>query len=398
MKHLHFDLVGGLSGDMFIGALLDAFPALADTLPAVIETAGFKELVTLHTTAANDGTLTGTHFQVLPAGDAEGHHHRHYSEIRSILQQAPVPDRTREAALGIFHLIAEVEARIHGKTVDEVAFHEVGAWDSIADILCAAHLINAMGDATWSTSALPLGGGQVRTAHGMLPVPAPATALLLKGFPFVDDGISGERITPTGAAILRYLNPTRLPPAGVTLAHTGFGFGTRKFPGISNVARLLVFDAVDSAPWQQDQVVRLAFEIDDQTPEDLGIALERLRGENGVRDLLTHWVTGKKGRHMLAVRLLCEPAEEPAIIARCFEETTTLGIRRELVTRALLPRDVTEVVVNGTSYRTKLTQRPDGETAKAESDDIQSANLKRHDREQLRRQIETTALDPGEDP
>ncbi len=398
MRHLHLDLVGGLSGDMFIGALLDAFPEYTDSLQTVVEAAGFQDLVKLATTRADDGTLTGTHFRVSPATDAEGHHHRHYSDIRSILEQAPITPRTREIALGIFHLIAEVEASIHGKTVEQVAFHEVGAWDSIADIVCASHLIDAMGSATWSVSALPLGGGQVKTAHGMLPVPAPATALLLKEFEFVDDGISGERITPTGAAILRYLAPTKLTPGGATLTHTGFGFGTKRFPGISNVTRLMVFESEQAPAWQQDQVVQLEFEVDDQTPEDLAIALEHLRDTSGVRDLVSSWVTGKKGRHMLSVRLLCDPALESTITARCFEETTTLGIRRELITRAILNRDAAHIDLDGSNYRVKLAHRPTGDTAKPESDDIAATNLARSGREALRRQIESRALTPQEDP
>ncbi|MDA0979359.1 MAG: DUF111 family protein, partial [Proteobacteria bacterium] len=184
--HLHLDLVGGLSGDMFIGAMLDTFPALDGDLEAVIEAAGFPDLVELGCSSHDDGTLTGTRFSV--SAREQGHHHRHFSEIRRILEESALDTETRAGALGIFQLIADAEAHIHGKPVEDIAFHEVGAWDSIADVVLAAHLIARSGASSWSVSAVPAGRGWVNTAHGKLPVPAPATALLLEGFELVDDG------------------------------------------------------------------------------------------------------------------------------------------------------------------------------------------------------------------
>ncbi len=226
MRHIHLDLVGGLSGDMFISVMLDCFPANAAALEPLLEQAGFKDLVRLESEPFDDGTLTGTRFRVLADKDAEGHHHRHYSEIRRILGESALPEDVQTVALSIFHLIAEVEAEIHGKTVESVAFHEVGAWDSIADIVCAAYLIDAA-DASFSVSRVPLGAGQVKTAHGMLPIPAPATARLLEGFEFFTDGLEGERVTPTGAAILKLLAPAREGPPGQSRKCSGYGFGTK---------------------------------------------------------------------------------------------------------------------------------------------------------------------------
>ncbi|MEX2326545.1 MAG: LarC family nickel insertion protein, partial [Pseudomonadales bacterium] len=241
--HIHLDLVGGLAGDMFVGAILDCFPDLARSLPGQLDLAGFRDLVELEIKPADDGILTGTQFKVVADQDAEGHHHRHYSEIRKIICESGLAENVKHHALGIFEIIAAAEASIHGKPIEKIAFHEVGAWDSIADIVCAGVLIDTIGATSWSVSKLPLGRGQVKTAHGMLPVPAPATALILEGFEFFDDGLMGERITPTGAAILKHLSTTPgLGPGVSTLRKSGYGFGTKRFPGISNVVRMLVFD------------------------------------------------------------------------------------------------------------------------------------------------------------
>ena len=238
--HLHLDLVGGISGDMFISAMLDCYPALANELPLQIDKAGLSQLVSLAHEKHNDGIISGSRFTVTAGEDAEGHHHRHYSEIKRILETSRLDERTKQISLDIFHIIAVAEAAIHDKEVENIAFHEVGAWDSIADVICAAYLIATTNIKSSSCSALPLGGGQVKTAHGMLPIPAPATTLILAGFEFFDDGVKGERITPTGAAILKYLNPSTKPIA--SLKHQGMGFGTKVMPGISNVLRLLIME------------------------------------------------------------------------------------------------------------------------------------------------------------
>ncbi len=392
--HIHLDLVGGLSGDMFIGALLDCFADHGASLSRIIDDAGFHDLVVVSSAPVNDGTLTGTRFKVAASTDAHGHHHRHFSEIQRILTESSLPDDTRRHALGIFQLLAEAEAAIHGTTVSEVAFHEVGAWDSIADVVCAAHMIATMDVKSWSVGQLPLGRGTVNTAHGRLPVPAPATALLLRGYEFSDDGIEGERITPTGAAILKYLSPTQDNRArGMKLRTTGCGFGTRKFPGISNVVRVLVFDTTAGAgDWLEDDVVQLEFEIDDQAPEELAVALDRLRLQNGVLDLVQTSVYGKKGRQMLAIRVLVEPGLEEAIIRSCFDETTTLGIRRQVTRRSILRRAETVISLDGIDYRLKVAARPFGLTAKLEQEDALLLPGDRRSRLALRHTLEQEAI------
>ena len=392
MRHLHLDLVGGLSGDMFIGAILDAFPEMVGGLQEIIVSAGFPDLVSLDAVPHDDGTLTGTRFRVLAISE-ESHHHRHYKEIKEKLEGSRLHETTRKCALAIFYAIAEVEAAVHGKTIESVAFHEVGAWDSIADIVLAAHLISEL-DATWSVSRIPLGRGIIETAHGRLPVPAPATEKLLVGFDVFDDGIEGERVTPTGAAILKVLAPARRLPAGLKFDNTGYGFGTRVFPDIANVLRVSVFaSTVENVPWEIDQVMQLRFEIDDQTPEQLAQALDLLRQETGVLDVIQQPTFGKKQRQSFAVTLMVRIEVADEVTRRCFELTPTLGIRRERIERAVLRREEIVVLVNEHPYRVKVARRPGGITAKIEMDDLVESNLSQTEQAEVRQMAERLAVE-----
>src|SRR5262249_10593072 len=180
-----------------------------------------------------------------------------FRDIRTRLERSTLKPGVKRRAIHIFTLLAEVEGKVHGMPAEAVSFHELGGWDSIADMVGAAFLIEALDPSTWSVSALPQGSGRVKTDHGWLPVPTPATALLLQGFELFDDGLPGERVTPTGAAILKHLNtapgdaPHRHRPR--RLLRIGTGFGTRTFPGLSNVLRVLVSEpAAENA--SSDQV------------------------------------------------------------------------------------------------------------------------------------------------
>ncbi len=392
-RHLHLDLVGGLSGDMFISGMLDAFPEWQLDLESVISDAGFPSLVQLTRAPFDDGTLTGTRFKVDAAEEAE-HHHRHYSQIRDTINRSALSESVKSIALEVFRLIAEVEAAIHGKTVEKVAFHEVGAWDSIADIILAATMIDLADAASFSISAIPVGRGSVETAHGRLPVPAPATAKLLQGFHVIDDGIEGERVTPTGAAIIRFLNPAASLPSGLRMGNQGYGFGTKKFPGISNVVRITRYEsAEEDAPWDEDSVCALSFEIDDQTAESLAAALDEIRQHEAVLDVTQQAVFGKKQRQGSSISVLVTPGGMDAVTSLIFEMTTTLGVRREVIQRAVLPREAVTVTVGELKVRVKVARRPNGYTAKVEMDDLVAADLSRHDLEQVRIEAERIAIE-----
>lgn len=417
--HIHLDALGGVAGDMFAAALLDAFPEHREGVSASVRAVDSRLACTVR--AHNDGILRGLRFAVSGPGAEPGHRHDHHahdpahhdhahahdhhhhhgpdhghrpwSEIRAALEAADLAPAVRAHALAIFGHLAEAEARVHGLAVEAVAFHEVGAFDSIADIVAAAHLIAALEVRSWSVSALPLGSGRVKTQHGPLPVPAPATTLLLEGFPTLDDGIPGERVTPTGAAILRHLcgaDPGRGRPRGI-LGRTGIGFGTKVLPGLSNCLRALVLAEGAAAAGRRDLAV-IAFEIDDQSGEDLAMGLDRLREESGVLDVVQAPVIGKKGRMMVHVQALVRPESLEAAIEACFRETTTIGLRYHQVAGAVLDRAARTVEQAGRPVRVKIVDRPGGRTAKAEADDARD-HPGHAVRATLRREAERRALE-----
>jgi uncharacterized protein (TIGR00299 family) protein len=459
--HIHLDPIGGIAGDMFAAALLDLRPELEAGLHAALETAGFTAIVRVAREAFNDGVLSGSRFKVRPVAaehhdgddhshghnhdhshdhghdhgqshdDAHAHdhghnhdhdhshdhshqHQRHYKEVVALFTAAEMPIGVRARALDMFRVLGEAEAAVHGRALEDVAFHEVGAWDSIADIMAAAWLVEALGVESWSCAPIPIGGGRVQTAHGELAVPAPATTILLQGMPMQDDGRAGERVTPTGAAILKHLQPSFEPlPQAMTLAGAGSGFGTRKLRDMSNVLRALAFtpvcapaDAVRFAHNVETLAV-CEFEIDDQSGEDLAVGLQHLRAMDAIIDVIQAPVFGKKGRMAVHVRILTRPATVDAVIAACLDQTSTLGVRHYAVQRTSLARDegVASVLTTLESnqveqaIRVKRVERPAGSvTRKAEMDDLAQAASTRAAREQLRRQVETPhALDDDDD-
>ncbi len=430
---LQIDALGGMAGDMFTAAVLDAFPEHeASTLASVAAVTGSVP-VRCQLLPHHDGVLQGCRFSVeLPkSGDdgrhaqarhehshnEHGHHdhdhhehtnhehshasHQTWAGIRALIEQAPLAPAVRDGALSIFEHLAHAEAQVHGIEVADVAFHEVGAWDSIADIVAAAHLAAVLSPAKWTVGPLPLGSGRVNTAHGWLPIPAPATALLLQGFATIDDGVGGERVTPTGAAILRHLCGDNPQSRDIRRLHrTGIGFGTRTLPGIPNCVRLLAFvqRPVDQTPLIEMPMTPghrelgiIEFEVDDQSAEDLAMGLDRLRTHPDIFDVVQMPVFGKKGRMMTHVRALVRADALEAAIGACFRETTTIGLRHHRVAGAALARRSDTVEVGGRSVRVKSVDRPGGRTAKAESDDV-LAQDGHFARAALRREAEQAVL------
>ena len=393
LPRFHLDPVGGIAGDMFAAAVLDARPELADGLWAALAALGLPPSVDIAVDPYGDTALTGMRFRVTAPED-EGHGHVRLADVRTRLKAARIKPAVRKRALTIFTLLAEAEGAVHGMDPAEVTFHEVGAWDATVDIVAAAYLIEALGPARWSVGPVPLGSGRVRCAHGLLPVPAPAVVHLLRGLATHDDGIEGERVTPTGAAILKHLAPAQASGEPETLVGVGTGFGSRTLPGLSNVLRVLEF-APDAPAAEQEQVAVLRFEIDDQTPEDLALGLDRLRARPGILDVLQWPAYGKKGRLMAAVQVLAEADALDAALAAVFDETTTLGVRWSKVSRSALARDTaTHADALGT-VRVKRARRPAGTvTAKAELDDL-AGSAGHAVREERRRVAEAAALGRG---
>jgi len=380
---------------MFIAAILDAWPDRGEDLVAAVRAAGVPESVSVRVRSHRDHALTGTRFQVEAANGGE-RQHVHFHEIRRRLSAAALAEGTRQRALAIFTLLAEAESRVHGVAVEEVAFHELGAWDSIADVVGAAFLIDALGPASWSMGALPVGSGRIQSAHGTLPVPAPATVRLLEGLVVRDDGIGGERVTPTGAAILRHLEPSYgLPREPRRLVRSGIGFGTRELAGLSNVLRVFAFDDLDEdgGGWHPEEIAVIRFEVDDQSAEDLAVALERLRGTDGVVDVVQVPVFGKKGRMATQVQILAGIESLQAVIRAAFTETTTIGLRWHLAHRAVLERRSESYVGRDQTIGIKCATRPSGAvTGKAAIADVAAAPGGFAERARRRREAEDAVL------
>ena len=374
---IHLDLVGGLSGDMFVAAMIDALPALADPVLAelaAVQPAGAAEPVFV---TATSGGLRARRFGLAtPNTPSHAHAGTPYVALRQRITDAPLSAPTRTHALALLALLADAEAHVHGISVDAVHFHELADWDSLLDIVAAGYIAAKLEGAHWSASAPPLGNGIVRTEHGLLPVPAPATSRLLEGYPWHDDGIGGERVTPTGAAILRHLVP---PAACATrresgrLIATGCGAGTRELAGIANIVRALVFERSASAA--SDAVTVLEFDVDDMTGEEIAGAADHLRSVAGVIDVSVGTRSGKKGRPLTDFRLLVQPHAVDAVATACFAETSTLGLRLRDEQRRILSRAEVATTLAGAAIGVKVAERPGGvRTAKAAHGDVAAAS------------------------
>lgn len=415
-KHIHLEPLGGIAGDMFVAAMLDAFPlhrerVLADVFAVLPLAAGEARLTrvlkngigALHFSldspdepASADGSVdSGIEAEsssqnkrprYVPIAKSQllsspRHHHAHgnaaagdYAGIKTLIESAKLSGSTATHALAILEIIARAESDIHCVPLENVHFHELAAWDSLMDVVAAGSLISAIGTASWSISALPLGQGQVRTQHGLLPVPAPATIRILEGYQWRSDNIAGERVTPTGAAIVRYLmppKPSSAKPAGVLCAN-GYGAGSRNFAEMPNVLRVLVFDAAteETPARTAGTVAVIQFDVDDMSGEEIGIATERLRKTPGVLDLLLVPAQGKKGRPVTMFQLMTDLAQLESCCDSIFLETSTIGLRWCVTERRVLPR---KERITHDGLRLKEVQRPDGKvTTKIESDELDS--------------------------
>jgi pyridinium-3,5-bisthiocarboxylic acid mononucleotide nickel chelatase len=363
---IRLDAVGGVAGDMFVAAMVDAMPDLRNR---VLQDATAVLPPDTGTPQFEPGTSAGIHCLRFKLSERprDHHHHAHASfrDMVTRIEAAPLSQGTALHATAILRLLAEAEAAIHHVPIDYVHFHEIGDWDSLMDVTAAGSVAAALDGARWSVSALPRGDGLVRTRHGLLPVPAPATARLLEGFTLRDDGIGGERVTPTGAAILRHLVQVPDAKVGSRLQTTGTGAGTREMPGQPNILRATIYQDAAARPGEED-ILELCFEIDDMTAEELSVAADRLRATTGVRDVILVPAIGKKGRPVHTFRLLVEPDQHVSVSSACFTETSTIGLRWQTLRRAVLSRSIAEVG----AVRVKTVTRPSGLSRKAESDDL----------------------------
>src|SRR5947208_3765184 len=356
MKRAYLDGSSGISGDMFLGALLDAgvsaLPLLAELKRIPL---GFYEL---KRTRAVRGGLVGTRLEVnVPAQSG----HRHLAEIETLIKSSGLSESVQAKALAIFRRLADAEGKLHGKPASEVHFHEVGAVDAIVDIVGASIGLELAGIGELFSSPLNVGGGRVEAAHGTLPVPAPATAELLKGVPVYSSGVEGELVTPTGAAIVSTLAKTFGPMPAMKVEQIGYGAGAMDFDGHPNVARIFIGEAADAQTAHTglpgDELVSvIEANLDDMSPQLYGYLVERALAK-GALDVTCTAVQMKKGRPGIQLTLLSEPEKGDELAELLFDETTTIGLRIYEARRKVLERESAEVETPYGRVRMKVAKR-----------------------------------------
>lgn len=366
-----FDCFSGAGGDMIVASLLDAganATALREGLTG-LGVGGYS----LSIERINKQGIAATRFHVAVEGAAE-QPHRHLKKVAEIIDAAKLPDRVRDRAKRIFTRLAEAEAKVHGTTIERVHFHEVGAVDAIIDVVGAALALELLGIEHIACSPIPVGSGTINCSHGVMPVPAPATAELLKGVPIAACDQVGELITPTAAAILATLANEFGAMPSLTTTAIGYGAGTRDGQGRPNVLRVFIGEeaAVDGA--DVDQVVLLETNLDDATPQTVAHCVERLFNA-GVLDAWTQPIQMKKQRAGVMLSVLCSPGDAASIERIVFAETPTFGVRRRLVERAVLRRRHETVATPFGEIRIKIGERQGVTTATPEFEDCRSAAL-----------------------
>ncbi|HEY2995988.1 MAG TPA: nickel pincer cofactor biosynthesis protein LarC [Methylomirabilota bacterium] len=342
MKAVYFDCPSGASGDMILGALVDAGVSL-EALQAELAKLGLSGW-RLSAREVRRGAFRATKVDVHLEGAQ--HEHRHLGDIVRILEASGLAPAVVSGAVRVFRRLAEAEARVHGTSVDEVHFHEVGAVDAIVDVTGAVAGLRLLGAEAVHVSALPIGGGFVETAHGRMPIPGPGTAELLRDFPVVDTGVQAELVTPTGAAILTTLATSAGRMPAMTVERVGYGAGGRDLPGVPNVLRVFVGETAGDAA--TETIAQVETTIDDMSPQLYEPLMERLF-EVGALDVFLTPVVMKRSRPGTVLTALCPPERVGDLSRVLFEESSTIGVRWTEVARARLER---EMVTIPTAYGT----------------------------------------------
>jgi uncharacterized protein (TIGR00299 family) protein len=372
MRVAILDPFSGIAGDMTLGAMLHV-GLDADWLRALPRTLGLENIgVDIREVIRGEIVCQKVDFDIPPQP-----HGRHIREIRELVARSGAPDSVREKADRVFTSIAEAEGEIHGMPAEKVHLHEVGAVDAILDVVGVVWGLELLGVERVYCGTIALGDGTVKAAHGVLPVPAPATLKLLEGHP-VRPGPekSGELVTPTGAALVRVLSAGP-PPAQYIPLRSGFGAGTKDFHGRANALRLILADveATVEPGFGDEDLMELACDIDDMSPEYLAAVADRVR-EAGALDVTLLSVTMKRGRPGTRVEVLAKPSDAARLEDLLLVESTTIGVRRRTVRRRALAREVISVTVLGHPVSAKLATLPNGTyRAKPEFADVQRVAL-----------------------
>jgi uncharacterized protein (TIGR00299 family) protein len=365
MRIAYLDCFSGISGDMFLGALIDAgvSPKLLEETVVALDIRARLEI-----SKVVRGGISATKVDVYANGEKDlprevfweqhghdhphehsrghdhSHEHRHdhartLTDIRKIIEKATVSSTAKATAIKIFETLGQAEAEIHGTSIDQVHFHEVGAVDAIVDIVCAAVGAESLAVEEWVCSPLNVGGGTIKCAHGTLPVPAPATLKLLQNAPVYSSGPQVELVTPTGAAIVKTLSTRFTPFPAMKIEKAGYGAGTRDFPEHPNLLRVAIgeVEPTDRANTSNDRIAVLEANLDDLSPQVLAYAMERLLAE-GALDVFSVPIQMKKSRPGALLTVLAKMEDRDRLTKTIFAETTTLGVRRREEQRQTLSR------------------------------------------------------------
>jgi uncharacterized protein (TIGR00299 family) protein len=370
MRTAILDPFSGISGDMTLGALIGV-GLDPDWLRALPDRMGLPQVgVDIREVLRGEIVCWKVDFDIPPQP-----HGRHIDQIRELVARSDVPADVRERADRVFWSIAASEGEIHGLPPEQVHLHEVGAVDAILDVVAAIWGLSMLGVEDVRCGTIRTGDGTVHAAHGLLPVPAPATLKLLEGHR-VSPGPegAGELVTPTGAALVRALS-TGSPPAEYVPRRSGFGAGTKDFVGRANALRIVLADVDIARSGPSERATIVACDVDDMSPEYVAAAAERARVA-GALDVTLVAVTMKKGRPGTRIEILSRPEDAARFEALLLRETTTIGVRRSEVDRVILAREEATVDVLGHSVRLKVVTLSDGaQRAKPEFDDVQRVAL-----------------------
>jgi uncharacterized protein (TIGR00299 family) protein len=356
MRQAYLDCSSGISGDMFLAALLDAgldAHRLLDELKKL--SLGFYKL---KRTRALRGSIVGTRWEVEVGPDQP---HRKLADIEELIGKAALSDSVKEKSLRIFRRLAEVEGKLHNQPPAEIHFHEVGAVDAIIDIVGACVGLEALDVSELICSPLNVGGGRAEAAHGSLPMPAPATVELLKDIPIYSSGVEGELVTPTGAAIVSTLAASFGPFPSFKVERIGYGAGAKEFPGHPNVARIFLGQALEPVKERaglpgEELVTVIETNLDDMNPQLYGYFVERALAA-GALDVSCAAVQMKKNRPGFLLTLLCLPEAADALAQLVFDQTTTIGLRMYEARRRVLERESVEVETPYGTVHVKVAKR-----------------------------------------
>lgn len=376
MKILYLECNMGAAGDMLMSALLELHPDPDDFLKR-LNALNLPNVSISRKSAVKCG-ITGTHVEVLVGGEAEGedmhrhehehHHHHHHTglaEIEAMIKGLSIPEKVKEDAVGVYSLIAKAESIAHAAPIENIHFHEVGTMDAVADVVGVSLLMYELAPDKTVASPVRVGSGSVRCAHGILPVPAPATAYILRGVPIYAGEISGELCTPTGGALLKHFADEFAPMPLMRPSKIGCGMGTKDFEA-ANCLRAFLGEGEDEP---KSQIVEINVNIDDMTAEEIGFATERIF-EAGALDVFTTPVGMKKNRPATMITCLCSLGDRERVLAALFKHTSTIGVREHICSRHTLNRREKTLQTPYGSVKVKHSRGLGIERVKPEYDDL----------------------------